>query len=1123
MHTHTTARYILLGLAAFFLAFSLTVDYRRAAGYFFGDEAVYYMMAQSIAYDFDLQYTPRDLQRVYADGWHAGPLGVFLSRLESGKIIYAKYPAYSLFLAPFLAIFGFNGFLVFNVLLWVAMIWMGWAYVRQFTTSGRALFIAITFFTLSASFIYTFWVTPETFNMACITGGLFLWLYQRENAAPRPQYTLRSFTDRLHWLVGTPPGRLYLAPIPIAIAAASKVPNILFLLPILADALLVEPSAHAGAPAERSWRFLSLHFTAADLLRRFRKLAAVGIVTLLVLGAFYGFQYLMTGQTNAYAGDRKTFYGPFPFGDQGEAWEHGIRLSNDDYYEESFFFHPKTFVYDLYYYVFGRFTGLLPYFICTFAAVYYAVRQAFRAKSDHAARLRTWRRGFLGVAILGSILGYILIAPTNYQGGGGAFGNRFFLNIYPAFLFLITTLSSLRPMAVTWIIGALFLAHPLLTPFKSSFAPATHAFGFPYRFLPIERTLADTLPTNVNPHLMQTALVDGAPSYRLYFCDTNISDFDEKHFWVQGEQSTEFLIRTFAGQQYFTATLINGPIPNTVTVWTGGHKHSISLTTPGEVHKIVFPLRDPIPFFNNAVYQMKIRSETGFVPTFTPDLELRDLRYLGVWVSVSLSDGDAGRVYAEQGRPDEAISLLEPLTKHYTEESADDPAEAATRYALGRAYDEQGDIQAALRELNNSLAAFPTFQRHFIQEYNQKNPEHPIAELAPPTETATLRDILAPITVSYEAEALQRQTGDILDDPNASGAQSVEFDAGNDAPGFLAYGQYVTLPAGNYQARLRFQSAAPDDVQAASMPVVAFDCDVYSRTYGVLARRRVLLEQRDGYREYTFPFSALRETTLEIRVRTHDSADILLDSIDIYPALPIKIYHQLALVKQAAGQREAARDLLRQVVETDSSTPEFQRDYLMLLQASQQLEKAAEFATAPERSSRWHTGVATYLEKPRTTFTPEVAVNRTFEQKLELVGYDALPQSAITGHPLPVHLYWKALQDIPENLHFTLHLAKHGLWPDVPLLEKVQQKLGLPYVTRYAVEYVPVNGAYPTTQWLAEEYIRDAHRLDLPANLAPGRYTLYLGVRNPAEERLLRSNSNTTLKVGDLLIMDQEN
>ena len=32
---------------------------------------------------------------------------------------------------------------------------------------------------------------------------------------------------------------------------------------------------------------------------------------------------------------------------------------------------------------------------------------------------------------------YILITPDNYFGGGGSLGNRYFLNIFPFFFFLV--------------------------------------------------------------------------------------------------------------------------------------------------------------------------------------------------------------------------------------------------------------------------------------------------------------------------------------------------------------------------------------------------------------------------------------------------------------------------------------------------------------------------------------------------------------------------------------------------------------------------------------------------------------------------------------------------------------
>ena len=82
---------ILLALFAFLAALALTVDYQRVVNYLFGDEAVYYMMAQSFAYDLDLEYTQKDLWRVYQDGWHAGPQGVFLRKIADFTLTDASF------------------------------------------------------------------------------------------------------------------------------------------------------------------------------------------------------------------------------------------------------------------------------------------------------------------------------------------------------------------------------------------------------------------------------------------------------------------------------------------------------------------------------------------------------------------------------------------------------------------------------------------------------------------------------------------------------------------------------------------------------------------------------------------------------------------------------------------------------------------------------------------------------------------------------------------------------------------------------------------------------------------------------------------------------------------------
>ena len=78
---------------------------------------------------------------------------------------------------------GIPGSIGFIIAMGIAVpiaIVLGWLYLRQFNPPLPSLLVSMTFFLLSASVIYAFWLTPETFNMFCVMAGLFLWLYQRE-------------------------------------------------------------------------------------------------------------------------------------------------------------------------------------------------------------------------------------------------------------------------------------------------------------------------------------------------------------------------------------------------------------------------------------------------------------------------------------------------------------------------------------------------------------------------------------------------------------------------------------------------------------------------------------------------------------------------------------------------------------------------------------------------------------------------------------------------------------------------------------------------------------------------------------------------------------------------------
>ena len=117
MQDRKSALRLIALIFVFALGFSLFVNlpamYRN---FLYADQAVYFAMTQSIALDGDLEYTKKDLIRYYQD-IDSGPQGIFLKRGTDGKIFFAKSWAYSLFAAPFVRVFGINGFPVFHSVL----------------------------------------------------------------------------------------------------------------------------------------------------------------------------------------------------------------------------------------------------------------------------------------------------------------------------------------------------------------------------------------------------------------------------------------------------------------------------------------------------------------------------------------------------------------------------------------------------------------------------------------------------------------------------------------------------------------------------------------------------------------------------------------------------------------------------------------------------------------------------------------------------------------------------------------------------------------------------------------------------------------------------------------------
>jgi len=124
--------------------------------------------------------------------------------------------------------------------------------------------------------------------------------------------------------------------------------------------------------------------------------------------------------------------------------------------------------------------------------------------------------------------------------------------------------------------------------------------------------------------------------------------------------------------------------------------------------------------------------------------------------------------------------------------------------------------------------------------------------------------------------------------------------------------------------------------------------------------------------------------------------------------------------------------------------------------------------------------------RPLTPYVahPSQTADATFGGQIRLLGYD-LPASARPGATVPLGLYWQTAESPAADYQVFIHLLDAAGQP-------VAQFDG-----------PPRGGAYPTSVWDAGESVPDTHPLALPATLAPGAYSLRIGLyRLDGGERL---------------------
>ena len=602
--------FVALALA---LGLAISVDVVRAGYGVKGDEATYVAMALSMAYDRDLTYERRDLERFWGL-YQTGPEGIFLKRgkrmrlsvvasppflaitklpdTRDDRLYFGKSFAYSVAAAPFVRFLGMNGFLVFHVLMLALVCVCGFKFLAARGRAGPAIFFTLAFLGASVVPAYAVFLTPEIFNLTVVFVAYFCWLY-KEVGEPDARWLNGRVSDLI-------------AAILLGIAVYSKPIN----APLVAPLVLMY-----------WWR------------RQWRGGFIVGIVSVAAASMLFGINALVSGEFNYQGGDRKTFYSAptpnapppagFAFDSPSASWDVRGKGEGTDELGAQDSLVPtevvRLLIINTKYFLFGRHFGFVPYFFPGAVALF------AWALSRH--RFERWRLlTFFGFFL--TTLAILVVFPYTWSGGGGPPGNRYFMGAYPVVFFLMPPTASWFAPLVAWAGGALFTAKILFNPFVSAKFTWEITEKGPARRLPVELTMANDLPVRLAQPLRAHIPYRRDPLMLLYFLDTHAFPPEPDGMWVAGGGRADIIVRTNNRIDHFTLTA-SSPIATRFTVSAGSDTKIVPLL-PQKPVTFDVPASG-VKGFRSWEYLLSAQSSDGFIPHLR-DPASPDNRNLGVQV-----------------------------------------------------------------------------------------------------------------------------------------------------------------------------------------------------------------------------------------------------------------------------------------------------------------------------------------------------------------------------------------------------------------------------------------------------------------------------------------------------------
>lgn len=462
---------ILLGLSAWLLA-AAALRERDDWPSFMGDEATYLMQAESLAFDFDLEYSAADYQR-FLSHWELPPQGLILQSGDGGEtIVYGKPFFYGLYTAPFVRLSPTRGpFLANAVLLVLTAIFVARRLERRLGATAPLWVAALVFG--SVTYAFTFWAHADLFLM-CLT-ALALALAFGRNADPSGSGTA---------IKGPSTAALAVAGGLLAMVGFSRPLYLSLFLPVA-----------LAAPKPR------------------RRLAMLLVTALAMAAGTASIHHYLTDSWTGYGGLRSGFYAHtgYPEVDfPAEQWTRSVsslgnaaaRTPLQTLREKQL--SPSLLAWNTWYFLTGRHVGLIAYFL-PFLLV-------LRDPPRDRVRLALW------LAIGLSVAAFLWTRPFNFYGGGGTLGNRYFLPLFPALWFLPIRPLRWRGLIVVIFAAGLFMARIWSAPWAFPISPVGD-----YRYVsPVAKSL---LPFETSQsHLKLAGREDLYDGFYLRLADTGLAN-----------------------------------------------------------------------------------------------------------------------------------------------------------------------------------------------------------------------------------------------------------------------------------------------------------------------------------------------------------------------------------------------------------------------------------------------------------------------------------------------------------------------------------------------------------------------------------------------------------------------